>query len=224
MAPRDLCFLPIHRLKLTANARQQPRIDRQSREAPWLRISVVRHLRRPGKHLGLRSPRRGAQEQRQARLVALRGLRARRHGGPRRRDPDEPPGLEVLRPRGDVLGPDGRLPQLQGAPARRPPVRQAEGPRPQEPGRDQRRARCQGAEVREVRLDRSHRGAPLQPHVQDHGRRRRHRRRFRAGLPAPRDRAGDLRELRQRAGHHAPQAAVRHRADRQGVPQRDHAR
>ncbi len=52
----------------------------------------------------------------------------------------------------------------------------------------------------------------------------RHRRRLGARLPAARDGAGDLRQLRQRARHHAPQAAVRRRADRQGVPQRDHAR
>ena len=60
---------------------------------------VVRRLRRPGQHLGLRPARRRAEEQRQARLVALGGLRPRRHGGPGRRDPDEPAGLEVLGPR-----------------------------------------------------------------------------------------------------------------------------
>ena len=63
--------------------------------------------------------------------------------------------------------------------------------------------------------------APVQPHVQDvHG----------AGgggrvghLPAPGDRAGHLRQLRQRAPVDAAQAPLRHRPDRQGVPQRDHA-
>ena len=43
-------------------------------------------------------------------------------------------------------------------------------------------------------------------------------------LPAPRDRAGHLRQLRERAPARASQAAVRHRADRQVLPQRDHAR
>ncbi len=43
-------------------------------------------------------------------------------------------------------------------------------------------------------------------------------------LPASRDGAGNLPQLRQR-GHLGPQeAAVRHRADRQELPQRDHTR
>ena len=45
-----------------------------------------------------------------------------------------------------------------------------------------------------------------------------------AALPAARDRAGHLRQLRQRRRHRAQEAAVRHRAGRQVVPQRDHAR
>ena len=141
-------------------------------QAPRVRLSVVGRLRRPRQHLGLRSAGRRAEEQRQARLVALGRLRPRRHGGARRRHPDEPAGLEVLGPRGDVLGSDDRLPQLQGAPARRPRVRGAEGARPQGPGRDQRRHRRQGAEVPEVRRHRSDRGAAVQPDVQDHRRRR----------------------------------------------------
>ena len=48
--------------------------------------------------------------------------------------------------------------------------------------------------------------------------------RRREGLPAPRDRAGDLHQLQERAPVRAPQAAVRDRPDRQVVPQRDHAR
>ena len=43
-------------------------------------------------------------------------------------------------------------------------------------------------------------------------------------LPAARDRAGHLRQLPQRAPGVAAEGPVRHRADRQGVPQRDHAR
>ncbi len=39
---------------------------------------------------------------------------------------------------------------------------------------------------------------------------------------APGDRAGHLRQLRQRDGRRAPQAPVRHRPDRQELPQRDH--
>ena len=42
--------------------------------------------------------------------------------------------------------------------------------------------------------------------------------------PAARDGAGHLHQLQERAADRAPQAAVRHRAGRQVVPQRDHAR
>ncbi len=41
-------------------------------------------------------------------------------------------------------------------------------------------------------------------------------------LSAARDRARHLRELRQRGDDRTPQAAVRHRSDRQELPQRDH--
>ena len=41
------------------------------------------------------------------------------------------------------------------------------------------------------------------------------------GLPAARDRPGHLRQLQERPGHHARQGALRHRADRQELPQRD---
>ena len=67
-----------------------------------------------------------------------------------------------------------------------------------------------------------HRGARLQPHVQDV---RRPRRGDRVGhLPAAGDGAGHLHQLQERPAVQPPQAAVRHRADRQVVPQRDHAR
>ena len=69
---------------------------------------------------------------------------------------------------------------------------------------------------------RPHRGARVQPDVRDDDR---------PGegggldrLPAPRDRAGDLPQLQERAAVRAQEAAVRDRADRQVVPQRDHAR
>ena len=67
----------------------------------------------------------------------------------------------------------------------------------------------------------AHRAAPVQPDVQDvHGPVEDTARR---DLPAPGDGAGHLRQLPQRAAGHAPEGSVRHRADRQGVPQRDHA-
>ena len=43
-------------------------------------------------------------------------------------------------------------------------------------------------------------------------------------VPPPRDGAGHLHQLQERDAARAAQAAVRHRADRQVVPQRDHAR
>ena len=43
------------------------------------------------------------------------------------------------------------------------------------------------------------------------------------GVPAPRDGPGHLRQLQERAGQHARAGPVRHRPDRQELPQRDHA-
>ena len=69
---------------------------------------------------------------------------------------------------------------------------------------------------------RPHRAAPLQPHVRDprgpgpgRGLDR---------LPPPRDRPGHLPQLQERAADQPQEAAVRHRAGGQVVPQRDHAR
>ena len=69
---------------------------------------------------------------------------------------------------------------------------------------------------------RPHRAAPVQPHVPDA--RRRGRGRQLGRLPPARDGAGHLRQLQERVADRPAQAAVRHRADRQVVPQRDHAR
>ena len=66
------------------------------------------------------------------------------------------------------------------------------------------------------------RAAPVQHDAQDLP--RRHRGRVRPPLPAPRDRAGHLRQLRQRRDEQPQEAAVRHRPDGQELPQRDHAR
>ena len=114
-----------------------------------------------------------------------------------------PEGLGDERPRRHVHRPAGRLPQLQGAVPRRPSPRVGCMPE----------LRCEGL---------LHRGPQLQPHVPDPrgpGRGRRVGR-----VPAARDRAGHLRQLQERADRVAQEAAVRYRADRQGVPQRDHAR
>ena len=66
------------------------------------------------------------------------------------------------------------------------------------------------------------RAAPVQHDAEDLP--RRHRGRVRPPLPAPRDRAGHLRQLRQRRDQQPQEAAVRHRPDGQELPQRDHAR
>ena len=58
---------------------------------------------------------------------------------------------------------------------------------------------------------------PALPHLRRPGRAGLLRR-----LPAPRDGAGDVRQLRERADLHPPPAAVRDRADRALLPQRDH--
>ena len=65
------------------------------------------------------------------------------------------------------------------------------------------------------------RAPPVQPDVQDE--RRGPRGRVERRLPAARDGAGDLRQLQERARHQPREAAVRHRPDRQELPQRDHA-
>ena len=65
------------------------------------------------------------------------------------------------------------------------------------------------------------RAADVQPDVQDvHGA---GGGAGRGGLPAAGDGAGDLRQLPQRAAELAAADSLRHRPDRQGVPQRDHA-
>ena len=131
------------------------------------------------------------------------GAAARRRRRPRRRHPHGAEGVGGERARRHLHRPARRLPQLQGALPRR------------------RAARL--GRVSELRHEgHLHRGAPVQPDVQDlrrpGGRRRLGR------VPASGDRAGHLRQLPQRADDDAQEAAVRHRADRQVVPQRDHAR
>ena len=142
-----------------------------------------------------------------------------------------PHGVEGERPRRQLHRPDGRLPRVQAALPRRPDRRDAvdallrgdQGQQVHDPAGEAVQALRRAAHaVPGVRQGRADRAAPVQPHVQDvHGPGRGGRRRH---LPAAGDGAGHLRQLRQRAAVDAAQAAVRHRPDRQGVPQRDHAR
>ncbi len=137
------------------------------------------------------------------------GPRARRHRGARRGHPDVAEGVGGVGPRGGLHRSAGGLQALQAA---------LPGRRPADQG-DAGAARRAVPGVRDARL--AHRAADVQPDVQDvHGPGRGGRG---GGLPAAGDGAGDLRQLPQRAAGLAAEDPVRHRADRQGVPQRDHA-
>ncbi len=151
-------------------------------------------------------------------MVALGGHRPRRRRRARLIDHPAAAGVGGLRPRRGLPRPAGRVPEL---PPPAPPGPHAGGLRGQE---GHRRSRF-GADDRD-RLPRlRHQGrvdraARIQHDAQDLS--RAHRDRGGAALSASRDRAGHLRQLRQRGDDRAPQAAVRYRADRQELPQRDH--
>ena len=202
-----------------APAVRRPRHDRVARQAPRLHLPVVRDLRRHQRGLGLRPARRRAQEQRQARLVAGDGPGARRHRRARCGHPHAPAGLGHVRARRLVQRPAGGVRHRPAPlPARRAARRR--GPdrdRPADPGIVERLGlKCpdDGGPLSAA--------APVQPHVQDvHGPGRGGRL---GHLPAPRDRAGLVRQLQERPAVVAQEAAVRDRPDRQVVPQRDLAR
>ena len=127
-------------------------------QAARLRLPVLRDLRRHSARcwdygpLGVE-----LKQQRQGPLVARDGARARRHRGPRRRDPHAPARLGGLRPRRGLHRSAGGLQDVQGALPRRQARRRA---LPAEAAQDARRA-CRV---------RAHRAAPVQPDVQDvHG-------------------------------------------------------
>ena len=168
--------------------------------------------------MGLRTARRGAEEQRQAPVVAVHGAGARRHRRPRLLGDPGPRGLGGQRPRRHLHRPADRVPVLPQALPGRPPDRGVRGQaRPRAAGRP---GRHRVPELRQP--GHVHRAQELQrdaPHPPRPGRGR-----VRPGLPAAGDRAGDLRQLQERADDLAAEGAVRHRPGRQVVPQRDHAR
>ena len=172
-------------------------------QAPRLHLPVERDLRRLPVDLRLRPPRRADAAQREGRLVAHDGAAPRRRRRSRRGHPLEPPHLGGVGPPRELHGPLGRLQGVQGALA----ARRAGGPR-------------RVPELRRPQL--LHRGPPVQPDVQDLRRAGGGRRR--GGLPPPGDGPGHVRELPQRAPDRPQAAAVRHRPDRQELPQRDHHR
>ena len=196
---------------LPAAGRGDPHHDRphggrhRPREAPRHRLPVGRDLRRPALVVGLRPARGRAAPQHPQRLVAGQRATARRRRGRRGRDHHEPARLAGERTPRDVPRPARGMHEL-------PPAL------PRGSSRGERRRR--GA-LPELRGRGVHRAEAVQPDAEDVPRTDRGRRR--RGLPAPGDRAGHVRELLGDPGRLAQEAAVRHRADRQVVPQRDHA-
>ena len=184
--------------------------DRRAVQAAGLHLPLLGDLRRPRLDVRLRPLRRPAEDQRQERVVARDAPGARRHRRPGLGDPPAPARLGGQRPPRRLHRPDGRLPRLRPALPRRPP--RPGSPCPRKPSKH----------PGEATGLRPHRGARLQPHVRDDDRPGEGL--GRDGLPAPRDRAGHLRELQERPAVRAQEAAVRHRPDRQVVSQRDHAR
>ena len=131
--------------------------------APRLRLPLLRDLRRDGLDVRLRPLRRPHEEQHEVALVAGDDPGAGRHRRPRLGDHPQPARLGGVGSRRRLHRPARRLPHLQ-APLPRRPARAGEL-RPQ----------AVEASGRDARL-RPHRGAPVQPHVQDAGRRARGRR------------------------------------------------
>ena len=176
--------------------------DREPLQAARLRLPVERDLRRARRAAGttVRSASSSSATSRR-RGGATTIVAARGHRRPRQLDPHAPAGVGGVRPR------------RRASPTRWSTARSASSASAP--------ISCSGPTLPRVRR-RAHRGAPVQPDVQDlHGPGRGHGERR---LPAAGDRAGHLRQLPERAERLAPEAAVRHRPDRQVVPQRDHAR
>ena len=140
--------------------------------------------------------------------MARDGALARRHRGSRFRDPYASARVGGERARRWVRRSARRLQILPGPLSRRQAAGRAlPAEAEQEAGRAQ-RVPADGA-------------ASVQPDVQDaHGSGGGHLRR---DLSAPRNGAGIVREFSQRAAGVAAESAVRHRADREGIPQRNHA-
>ena len=213
------CDHPHRRSQRRRACRRRPRHDRVALEAARLHLPVVGDLRRHQRRVGLRAPRRRAQEQRQARLVAGDGPGPRRHRRPRRRDPDAPAGVGHVRARRLVQRPARRVRQLP------PPLSPRRAARRRGPQRD-RPARPRHRRAPRPRLSQRRRPAvgapPVQPDVHvAHGPGR--GRRVDRLLP-PRDRPGQVRQLQERPAELAQEDPVRHRPDRQDLPQRDLAR
>ena len=178
---------------------KQARLDRRQRrlprQAPGVRLPVRRDLRRHQVRLGLRPARRRAQGEHQAPVVALDGAVPRGRRRPRLLGDPAAPDLGGLGPRRDVHRPADRVPVLPQALPRRPP---AGGRTPR------RRASTTPTRSTSPTLacpNCGTRGAWTEPR-QFSGLLKTYlgvdRGRVRPALPAPRDRAGHLPQLRQR--------------------------
>ena len=141
-------------------------------------------------------------------LVPRDGAGARRHRRPRLRDHPQPARLGGVRPRRRLHRPARRLPHVQ-APLPRRPARAGEL-RPQ----------AEQAARRDARL-RPHRGAAVQPHVRDAGRRARGRR-ARPRTSAPRRRRASSSTSRTSSSSRAAsrRSASRRSASRSGTRSR----
>ena len=171
-----------------AGAHERPRAVRRRRQpvqTARVRVPLGRDLRRHPLDLRLRPARRAHAPQRAGGVVAGDDPRARRRRADRGCHPHEPQGLGGVRPPGDVHRPPRRLPQLQGALARRPDRRH----------------------LPQLRLQGPDRGPAVQLHVQDL--RRSGRGGVRRRLPATRDGAGHVRQLRERT---SPSRDASHRS------------
>ena len=156
--------------------------DRRALQAARLHLPVLGDLRRPRLDLRLRPLRRPAEEQRQGRVVAGRDPGARRHGRARRRDPDAPARVGGVRAR------------RRASPTRScsawASARSAGAPTTSSPAEDG-ELRCPecGGELGEAREFNLMFETFMGPVREDAAR----------DLPAPRDRAGHLRQLQERA-------------------------
>ena len=185
--------------------------DRLALQAARLRLPVLRDLRRARLVVRLRPLRRPAQGQRQGALAGGDGAGARRHRRARLGDHPAPAGLGGLRPR-----------------RRASPTRSSTASTCKQRFRADHLddAQCGQQAEQAARRDaglRPHRGAPVQPDVRD-ARRRRSRRPAPTVYLRPETAQGIFVNFKNVAAARAAEAAVRHRADRQVVPQRDHAR
>ncbi len=165
-----------------------------------LHLPVLRDLRRPEWLLGLRTARRRAEAQPEGLLVAPQCTRTRRHGRHGWLDHHEPRGLKASGHEETFSDP---MVDCKSCKARH----RAD----QLPEKDGTKY-CPNCGSRDLTEPRAF-NLMFKSYAGPAGERRQSR------VSPPRDGAGDVRAIPQRARHLAPEAALWHRADRQGVSQ-----